>query len=368
MRQLTDQGILMLYSLTALLFVKADMVFVAAFLITLIYIAVMGLDYLDRGRALFSSCFCVCAILLKPCLLFMPVGIYSMLRCRIRAAAVLSVAATVWSYQEDPRIIAWIAMGILLSACLCQRTSGYEKMLELYKTTRDSGTESALALKEKNKAILENQNYQIYAATLKERNRIAREIHDHVGHMLSRAILMVGAMKTINRDDALSQSLEALEETLHTAMTNVRESVHDLHDDSVDLRAVLEELVSSHTSCEVHLEYDMGEDVPGTVKYSFIAIVKEALSNVAKHSDASTVRVALREHPALYQLVVEDNGSGKGSGDISGREPVTGIGLLNMQERIHALDGTIRISAEKGFRIFISVPKKEKENEDRNHR
>ena len=46
-----------------------------------------------------------------------------------------------------------------------------------------------------------NQDYEIYLATLKERNRIAREIHDNVGHMLTRSILQLGALSVINKDE-----------------------------------------------------------------------------------------------------------------------------------------------------------------------
>ena len=65
----------------------------------------------------------------------------------------------------------------------------------------------------------------MYTATLKERNRISREIHDNVGHMLSRSILMTGAIRTVSQDRALDRSLEELEDTLHTAMTSIRRSV-----------------------------------------------------------------------------------------------------------------------------------------------
>ena len=87
-------------------------------------------------------------------------------------------------------------------------------------------------------------------------------------------------------------------------MTSVRESVHDLHDDSVNLREVTEELVGEFTFCPVDLSYDMGYDVPREIKYGFIAIVKEALHNIVRHSDASKVKIVMREHPALYQLIV----------------------------------------------------------------
>lgn len=101
----------------------------------------------------------------------------------------------------------------------------------------------------------------------------------------------------------------------------------------------------------------MGYDVPREIRYSFIMIVKEALNNVIKHSNATRVSVLAREHPGLYQLVIEDNGSVSGSEEV--KDGARGIGIQNMKERIEALDGTIQIRKERGFRIYITVPKKE---------
>lgn len=62
-------------------------------------------------------------------------------------------------------------------------------------------------LQEKNKNLMEKQDYEIYLATLRERNRIAREIHDNVGHMLSRSILQMGALITIHKEEPLHGQL-----------------------------------------------------------------------------------------------------------------------------------------------------------------
>ena len=75
-----------------------------------------------------------------------------------------------------------------------------------------------------------------------------------------------------------------------------------------------------------------------------------------KHSNATQVNVLAREHPGLYQLVIEDNGSV--SGPEEAKDGARGIGIQNMKERIEALDGTIQIRRERGFRIYITVPKK----------
>ncbi len=239
---------------------------------------------------------------------------------------------------------------MLLAFLLKEKTVRLLRLEQEFKHLRDTSTEYNLLLREKNQELLKQQDYEIRVATLKERNRIAREIHDNVGHMLSRSILQAGALIAINKDDTLKEPLSALKDTLSLAMNSIRESVHDLHDDSIDLKATLQTMLKDFSNYEVHLEYDMGPLLPKNIKYCFIAIVKEALSNIAKHSNATRITLTVREHPGFYQLIVADNGTNISVTD-------TGIGLENMKERIEQLRGRIDFTTEQGFRIFISVPK-----------
>lgn len=233
---------------------------------------------------------------------------------------------------------------------------------------RDNSVEKEIMLRNANEQLIESQNDQIYIATLKERNRIAREIHDNVGHMLSRSILQVGALLAICRDEAVKPHLEQLKETLDEAMNNIRSSVHDLHDESIDLHTALDNLVNSFTFCPVRLTYDVTKRIPKEVKYCFLAITKEALNNTMKHSNATRVTITIKEHPGFYQLLIEDNGT-KHSATLSatdGRNASldstddktgSGIGLSNMKDRVDALDGILHITTDNGFRIFVSVKK-----------
>ena len=94
------------------------------------------------------------------------------------------------------------------------------------------------------------------------------------------------------------------------------------------------------------------------MKYCFLAIVKEALANVVRHSNATRVTLYFCEHPGFYQMLVEDNGTQIAVDESRiERETVGGIGLSNMRERVEALGGTISFRTEKGFAIHISVPK-----------
>ena len=206
---------------------------------------------------------------------------------------------------------------------------------------------------------MEKQDYEIYLATLRERNRIAREIHDNVGHMLSRSILQMGALQTIHKEEPLHGQLVAINDTLSQAMNNIRESVHDLHNESLDLKQALREVTDEfRDKYEIAFTYDMSAAVPRNVKYCFLAITKEALANVVRHSNATRVSLYFCEHPGFYQMLVEDNGT-----DIKVKEAqiakaqVSGIGLSNMRERVEALGGTIAFLTDKGFEIRISIPK-----------
>ena len=239
-------------------------------------------------------------------------------------------------------------------------------LIDKSKRYRDDSTEINLLLKEKNKNLLINQNYEINNATLTERNRIAREIHDNVGHMLSRAIMITGAIKVVNKNENLYNSIDNLEECLSNAMTNIRESVHNLHNNSISLQNTVQKIVDDFKFCNIHLTYDMTDHIPNDVKYAFITIIKESLTNIEKHSNATSAKLTLREHPAMYQLIIHDNGSIISEFDSSIYDTEnylstsTGIGLNNIYSRIHMLKGTIKIYTDNGFCIFISVPKGEK--------
>lgn len=283
--------------------------------------------------------------------LFLPVIFYDLLDTKFSFSYLLSIPICFLKFkQEMPLQIVLIFIMFALSYLLHNRSTHIYVLQKQMKELRDDSHEFNLKLSQKNKDLLEKQDYEIYLATLKERNRIAREIHDNVGHMLSRSILQMGALIAINKNETLSQPLYDLKDTLNLAMDSIRSSVHDLHDNSIDLKSTIENILNEYKQYEISFEYDMSSIVQQNVKYSFISIIKEALSNIVKHSNASKIHILLCEHPSFYQLMIEDNGS-----DIHRKD--SGIGLDNMQERIHALHGSLSILTEQGFRIFISVPK-----------
>ena len=301
-------------------------------------------------------------------MLFLPLLLYDCVRMRSWKAGVITGAGVlcqmVWFVQGEMgvfRFVLW-CFTLILAAIFSVRTERSLKLAQEVIHLKDSSTELRLAMQKRQQDLLEKQDYEIHLATLQERNRIAREIHDHVGHMLSRSILQMGALQTIHKEEPLHGQLVAINDTLSQAMNNIRESVHDLHNESLDLKQALREVTDEfRDKYEIAFTYDMSAAVPRNVKYCFLAITKESLANVVRHSNATRVSLYFCEHPGFYQMLVEDNGT-----DIKVKEAqiakaqVSGIGLSNMRERVEALGGTIAFLTDKGFEIRISVPKTSK--------
>ena len=251
---------------------------------------------------------------------------------------------------------------VLLAHIMYYKSNRNEILSEQIKHIRDDSEEKNILLAEKNKHLIERQDQDIYVATLKERNRIARDIHDNVGHMITRSILQMGALMTINKQEPLHGQLESVKNNLDIAMNNIRESVHDLHDESIDLKQAISDLMDEiKDSFECSVDYDIGDNVDRKYKYAIIGIVREAVSNIIKHSKSDTVDIIIREHPGMYQLVIHDYVKNKAHSSISEAtkniDRTDGIGIQNMQDRVKSLKGNISIDENNGYKIFVSFPK-----------
>ena len=387
MKRVLDLAVLWIYCIMAAIFVPVDIPFVAASLAAVIYGCGSSLVRSGGIRFGLTLLFLSFSVICPQFLIYVPLTAYTLLdavqpaaqegnptgldedmACRLSPGCDILGGRSYGSgflvccfgaafYLSSDRALIWFtAVGCMIAGVVQYQTGRYGMLDAKYRRTRDDSVEKNLLLREKNQSLLEKQDYEIYTATLRERNRIAREIHDNVGHMLSRSILMVGAMKAVHGEGSLKEPLCRLEDTLSAAMTSVRESVHDLHDEAINLKEVLESLTGEYTFCQTRLVYDMGYEVPREIRYGFIAIVKEALNNVMKHSNATWVQVVAREHPGMYQLVIEDNGTsgiGRKHDGYGG-----GIGIRNMKERVDTFGGNLEIQTQKGWRIHITVPKK----------
>lgn len=234
---------------------------------------------------------------------------------------------------------------------LKQKTAQLNSAQNSYINQRDNLTEKSIALENKIIELSEKQNYEVNIATLNERNRIAREIHDNVGHLLSSSILQIAAVIATTNDEKTKHSLELVKNTLNDGMDSIRNSVHNLRDNSIDLYVQLKAIINNFTFCNASLKYELSSNLNIKAKYAVISIVKEALSNVIKHSNATEISVSVYEHPKLIQLIILDNGST--NKEISNN----GMGIESIRQRVSSLNGILNINNSNGFRIFISFNK-----------
>ena len=364
MRRVTDQVILIIYGLILGCTIKIDASLVIALLLAISYLAMMTLaDAKSLWRPLiFMGLFYGFSIIYPLCLLFSPLIAYHLISRQNKLMLGISLLLIIdLSFQSDVISLfptgTFLAFGLMIAGYAVTQTRQIDKLTSSLQKTRDDSTELTLLLQDKNRSLRDKQDYEIYAATLKERNRIAREIHDNVGHLLSRAILITGAMKMTNQISGLQEPFESLDSSLGEAMDSIRKSVHDLHDDAVDLEKALEEIIADFSFCSVDFSYHLSKTIAREVKYNVIAIVKEALNNVMKHSNANLVQLTVSESEDLYQVMIEDNGT-----TISPNTPTNplnietrGIGLINMTERVKKLHGTITFYSQNGFRIYIKL-------------
>ncbi|WP_040198240.1 sensor histidine kinase [Candidatus Soleaferrea massiliensis] len=286
-------------------------------------------------------------------LLFLPLVFYDVFFEDLKMLVALSAVPILNGVRVEPAGTVMMLVFLLASLLLKHHTTRLRALQQDYAQLQDEAALTNIRIQRVSQEFLEKQDYEVSLATLRERNRIAREIHDNVGHLLSSSILQIGALMAVNKDERMAENLSLLKDTLSQGMDSIRSSVHDLHDDSADLFTEANGLVSAFTFCEARLKYNIEREPPKKLKHCFLSVLKEALANVIKHSNASRVQVFMDEHPAFYQLVIWDNGTHIRMGGSDG------MGVKGMLDRVKALHGVCSIDAEKGFRIFISIPKQE---------
>ena len=249
-------------------------------------------------------------------------------------------------------VAGYIAFNTSLS--LTRVTTSMNKYDEARQEARDAAN--------KRREMREKTENDIYTARLKERNRIAREIHDNVGHMITRVIVQMQAIKIINKDPMVGQQLESVSETLDLAMTGIRRSVHELHDDSIDLAIGVNEITKAISDrFEVSVKTFIESPADNNIKNAVLGIIKEAVTNISKYSKGDKVFVEVTENNTFWRVKIEDNGSNPPRElDLSddSLSDGSGIGLKNIAARAGNLGGRASIiSGSDGFTVLATLPK-----------
>ena len=256
------------------------------------------------------------------------------------------------------------AVVALLAACLALRTAQGEAARERLHATRDELHQKVVALRASRARLEEAREHETHAAALAERTRIARDIHDSVGHLLTRLLLQVKALEVIRRGEpAVAADLAELGSGLDGALSAMRRSVHALSDEGEDLATSLNLLGARCGIDRVEVDCPLEESPPPAVTRCLVAVVREALTNAARHGRASSARVRVADYPAFWRVAVDNDGAVPAEeapahdGTSGGGAVRPGLGLRAMTDRVEALGGTVRLTPRPRFTVIATIPK-----------
>ncbi len=199
-------------------------------------------------------------------------------------------------------------------------------------------------------------------AVTRERNRIAREIHDSLGHHLTVVNMQLEAARAVETNDPAHarEAIAKAQAFTQQGLKDIRNSLATLRASPLDnqsLTGALKELVASSNQTGLPTEFVLAgvpRPLSSMVELSLYRAVQEGLTNVRKHAQAKLVRVNLDfEHPHRTVLSVEDDGLGTNLEANRG-----GFGLLGLRERAHLIGGTLLLQSHPGvgFKLKLEVP------------
>jgi signal transduction histidine kinase len=226
-----------------------------------------------------------------------------------------------------------------------------------YLIVRDEKTQTALEV-----AHQKLQEYTTQAeelAMMGERNRLAREIHDTLGHYLTIVNTQIEAARTIMPNDPVrgDQLLQKAQTLTKEGLSEIRRSISALRAAPIELKPLpeaIQELVDEHGASGLTICYGVNGKVShiGSMGEQVIfRAAQEGLTNIRKHARATHVYISLTYTLHSLILSIDDNGVGSAGN-------VTGFGLLGLQERVKLLNGSMRTgnSPHGGFQLTIEVP------------
>ena len=229
-----------------------------------------------------------------------------------------------------------------------------EKNLELNKRLEIANTDLQRTNEELEKSLMDNARL----AEIRERNRIAREIHDTLGHTLTGLAAGIDACIALAGDDkpALRNQLDLLSKVSRNGIKDIRMSVSSLRPDAperLNLKNAIEELVENtkrvagvniNLDCDIiNLKFDEDEEM------AIYRIVQESLTNAIRHGKAKNIDVSIKKNYGSINLLICDDGIG--CEDIK-----AGFGLRHIRERVNMLKGQVNFGSEEGFKVEAMIP------------
>ncbi|HEX7734516.1 MAG TPA: histidine kinase [Ktedonobacteraceae bacterium] len=189
-------------------------------------------------------------------------------------------------------------------------------------------------------------------ATLEERNRLARDLHDSVKQQVFAVSMQIAATRILLKRDvnAAEERLTKAEVLVKQAQQELTTLIRELRPVALDGKGLVDALRelqlqwSQQNEIVANLQVEGSRTLPLNVEEALYRVAQEALSNIARHSKATLVQLTLSMSSSAITLAIQDNGQGFDPARLERH----GVGLLSMQERMKALGGEMRVESTPG--------------------
>lgn len=258
-----------------------------------------------------------------------------------------------------PTVARRVVLGVVMVAVLCGALTGQPWpwfLLTVSLCLMVGAVNIYYAELERRRAALQRSQEDVERlAALAERERISRDLHDLLGHTLSSITVKAElARKLAERGDPRAvQEIGEVEQISRQALRQVRQAVEGFRRIGWEGEVARARWVCEARGIRLHFDVDVRPLEPRR-EATLAMVLREAVTNVVRHSQASRCRVTLQQEGDTLVLVVHDNGRG---GDAAQERGTTGFGLVGMRERLMAIGGTFSVDGDDGWRLEARLPR-----------
>ncbi|MFQ6607324.1 MAG: PAS domain S-box protein [Fidelibacterota bacterium] len=253
------------------------------------------------------------------------------------------------------------------SAPIKDTTGNVVQVLELFQDiTERKQVEMEILRQRKELSYLSTQLVNAQEA---ERKRISQELHDELGQLLTAVSINLEELKETTKSSLTPPLEKRLEETI-SLIDKADEQITDLSFqlrpmmlDELGLKATMQWFLnkfSDRVNIEVQFKGEsFDQRLPSEIEITLFRIMQEATTNIARHAQASQIKISLGVENSIVQMIIQDNGQGFNIKESSARDvKYRGMGIISMQERVRSLKGVWKIhsSPGKGTQIEVQLP------------
>lgn len=264
---------------------------------------------------------------------------------------ILIFAGTVYfcDFKDFNIVMYYIILGILayVSRKIKVKEENYKKLL-------DSERRLRYELEGAKVRLLNSAKETAHIAEVNERNRIARNIHDNIGHSIAGIYMQLQVVdKLYDKDEnkakeVLKRSIEGLANSLNV----LRDTVHNIKPkEELGIQYIVN-IIDKFKFCEVEFNYSGNLNLLLPEHMELIAVnIKEALTNSSKYSNATKIKIDIDITDNYTRVYIKDNGVGADTEKFK-----EGLGISGMRERVRNFGGSLSVSSEDGFIVVFIIP------------